>query len=135
MNLCVEQAPLTLVSKKSYVWNHFDTVEAYKHVCKEREISSKTMCGIFMDFFYVEGSVYRFSKLCVLTAISFARLSFHSHVQGHYQGSKVSLSGLWGHLLHIVIFLVESYNELSTAPLNSNDDRKYKTLYGDASEI
>ena len=46
----VEEAPLTLVSKKSYVWNHFDTVEAYKHVCKEREISSKTMCGIFMDF-------------------------------------------------------------------------------------
>ena len=38
--------------------------------------------------------------------MSCARLWFHGCVQGHSQGSKVSVSGLQGHLLHIVTFRV-----------------------------
>ena len=41
--------------------------------------------------------------------MSFARLRFHSDVQGHNQGSKVHLRGLRGHLLHIVTFLLKKW--------------------------
>ena len=38
--------------------------------------------------------------------MSCAQLRFHAHVQGHNQGSEVSLRGLQGHLLHTVIILL-----------------------------
>ena len=40
--------------------------------------------------------------------MSYARLRFNTHVQGHYQESKVSLRGLQGHLIHTVTFLVSA---------------------------
>ena len=41
--------------------------------------------------------------------MSCVRLRFHAHVQSHNQGSEVSLTGLRGHFLHTVTFLVFIY--------------------------
>ena len=38
--------------------------------------------------------------------MSCGRLRLHAHVQGHHQGSNVSLRGLRGHLFDSVSFLV-----------------------------
>ena len=61
--------------------------------------------------------------------MSFARLRFHALGQGHNQGSKISLRGLQGHLLHTVTFLV-SFLSLSVCYFEFNSPlRQYFCLY------
>ena len=49
----IAKASLILVRKIFYTWNQLEIVKAFKYVCKEREISSKTMSVIFSDYFFM----------------------------------------------------------------------------------
>ena len=39
------------------MWNHFDIVKAFKHVCDEREISSKHI-PTFLGFIFICGRIH-----------------------------------------------------------------------------
>lgn len=52
----VEKAFPILASKNIYAWNHFDTIKAFKFVCKKVEFTSKTILAI-QGLYFVCGRI------------------------------------------------------------------------------